>query len=174
MRLSSLLIILALLFPLTACKRKDNEDQKQTKAEALYLASEARVNFTLRDYKEAEKGYLRATELDPEEAEYWFHLGYTRLKLNDKSGAIAAYKRELAIREKAAEKAPDDLNAVLEPAAVMVRLGRTDDARKLVEKIMKQFANNPAVIQMRGQNLVDSMLQNPSVKDASVQSVGVR
>ncbi len=166
MRLSSLLIILALIVPLSACKRKDSEDQKQTKAEALYLASEARVNFTLRDYKDAEKGYARATELDPEEPAYWFQLGFTRMKLGDKSGAIAAYKRELTLREKTAKQSPEDIEAAMEPVATLVRLGRADDARKLVDKVMKQFPNNPAVIQLRGTNIVDDMLKDPAMKEA--------
>ena len=169
MRKFSSFTLVALILAFGACKPKDVEVSSVARAQAAHLASEAQMQNKLRDYAEAEKSLARAVELDPNEPAYWSGLGLNRVMLGDKSGAKKAYKRELELCEKAAKKDPKDIDLQLTPLRPLVLLGRADDARKLLEKVGRDHADNAALRQLIESKPIDKMLANPAIQQAMVK-----
>ena len=169
MRKFSSLVFVALILTLGACKKKDAEVSGVDRSQAAFLASEAQMQNKLRDYAAAEKSLARAVELDPEIAPYWSGLGLNRVKLGDKSGAKKAYKRELELCEKAAKKDSKDIDLQLAQLRPLVLLGRTDDAKKLLEKVGRDNPDNQRLRQLIESKPIDQMLANPLIQEAMVK-----
>lgn len=169
MRKFSSFVLVALTLSLGACKPKDVEVSSVARAQAAHFASEAQLQARLRDYAEAEKSLARAVELDPEVAVYWSGLGMNRMMTGDKSGAKKAYKRELAICEKAAKKDAKDVDQQLSLLRPLVLLGRVEDARKLLEKTGREHPDNQGLREFIETKPIDLMLANPKIQEAMIK-----
>jgi tetratricopeptide (TPR) repeat protein len=169
MRKFSSLVFIALLLALVACNRKEVEVSSVARAEAMHLATEAQLQTRLRDYAEAEKSLARAVELDPTVSDYWSALGRNRALKGDKSGAKKAYKRELELCEKEAEKSPKDAEAQLTQLRPLVLLNRVGEARKLIEKISREHPDNAELKRLAENKEFEKMIADPQIQEAVVK-----
>jgi tetratricopeptide (TPR) repeat protein len=144
---------------------KPKEVSAVARAEAVHLATEAQTHALLRDYAKAEEALARAVELDPEVSVYWETLGMNRARNGDKTGARKAYKRSLEIEETSAKKTPADVEAQLRQIRPLLLLGRVDEARKLLEKIAKDHAQDARPRQLIEAGAIDTLLADSKFKD---------
>lgn len=169
MRKFSSLTLVAIILFFGACSKKDAEVSSVARAQAAKLAADAEMQNLLRDYAGAEKMLAQAVELDPEVINYWWGLGVNRALAGDMSGAKKAYKRELELCEKAAKKKKDDIEVQISALRPLVVLGRADDARKLLEKLGRDYPDSLRVKQIIANKPVDQMLENPKIQQAMVK-----
>ena len=164
----SSMLLAAVLLAGSACSKKEVEVSSVARTEAAHLASEAQLQQRLRDYAEAEKSLARAVELDPNVAVYWSGLGVNRAMQGNKSGAKKAYVRELEIYEEAVDKDANDISAHLAQIRPLVLLGRSKDARKLLEKLAKKHPEEARVRQFIDGKIIDQMEADPKIREAMV------
>jgi Flp pilus assembly protein TadD len=152
------------------CARKKKEITSLERKEAAALASEANLAVTLRDLPRAEKSLAKATELCPDDGELWVGLGSIRMRLSDRSGAKRAYESALTAFQDAATAKANQLEAVawLNQVHVLALLGKTDDARKVLEKAQKQFPENRDVRVFVQERELDQMMASPAFKEMAL------
>ncbi len=163
-----LLVPLAVVVLAAGCAKKKKEITDSARREASLHVSEAQFALSVRDYARAEPLLAKAAELTPDVPGLWLELGKTRMKLNNRSGAKAAYKEALAGYEEAAQNRKTDPQWPLQQATVLVFLGRADEARALLEKLPAQFPDNRDVKFYVDRKPVDAMLADPKVKELSL------
>jgi Flp pilus assembly protein TadD len=160
-----LALVLAAGLVLAGCRAK--EISSIDRKEAANIISEAQFAVTLKDWSRAEGLYTKAAALCPDEGETWTGLGVVRMRLHNPSGARDAYKSALAAYRDDLRRDPSNSIPVLRSASVLVILGRTDEARSLVDEA---FAKNPDdrrlknFVEMKG---VDKIAADPGLKDVS-------
>ena len=159
------LVCLGLVLGLvTGCGGKKKEITSLQRKEAATLDSEAQFALTLKDYARAEGLLAKAAELTPDNADLWLRLGMTRMRIEQREPARAAYKRGLdALREAAAEQ-KDNADLLLQQVTALALLGRQDEAKKLVEKLGKDFPQHRAVRAFIDGRTLDRMLADPQFK----------
>lgn len=160
-----LALVLAVGVVLAGCRAR--EISSIDRKEAANIISEAQFAATLKDWSRAEGLYTRAAALCPDQGETWAGLGVVRMRLHNPSGARDAYKSALEAYRDDVRRDPSDAVPVIRSASVLVILGRTDEARSLVNDA---FAKNPGdrrlknFVEMKG---VDRIAADPGLKDVS-------
>jgi Flp pilus assembly protein TadD len=135
--------------------------------EAANIASEAEFAVTMKDWSRAEGLYAKAANLCPDQGETWIALGVVRMRLRNPGGARDAYKSALSAFDQDTRRDPTDTTPVIRSASVLVILGRTEEARVLVDKA---YAKNPddrrlrAFVEAKG---VDRVASDPGLKEVS-------
>jgi tetratricopeptide (TPR) repeat protein len=76
---------------------------------------------------------------DPKSVQLWLRLGEISELKNDYSGAVAAYRAAVAL-------APNDATSQLALASALSNAGRTDEARKQYENVLKVQPDNTAAL----------------------------
>jgi len=152
----------------TGCKPKPKEITSLQRKEAEQLVSEAQFAITLRDYTKAESELAKAVAICPDTGDYWVSLGTMRLKLRQRDAAKAAYQSGLAAYEASAVLAPKDVQPVLQQITVLAMLGRTDEARALVEKLTARFPDNRDARMFGERKQLDRMLADPDFKEIAL------
>lgn len=147
--------------------KKKTEITDLQRKQADLLMSEAQSATLFRNWAEAEERIAKAAELCPDTGHFWVSLGAVRKKLGKNDAAKSAYKSALSAFEDEAEKEKDKklTDPWLQQVYVLALLGRVDDARARLEKIAKQFPNDPAVVQWVGMKRLDAMLADPKFKE---------
>jgi tetratricopeptide (TPR) repeat protein len=141
-----LITLAAAAVALAGCgKPKAKEITSLQRKEAATLVGDADFASTLRDHAKAEGLLAKAVALCPDNGEYWLSLGATRARLKQRDGAKTAYQGALAAYEADAKKAPKEAQPVLQQIYALALLGRTSDARALLEKAKKLFPTDHAV-----------------------------
>ncbi|XP_057845612.2 uncharacterized protein LOC131055019 [Cryptomeria japonica] len=111
-------------------------------SEAIKLAPQAPVPFlnraiayeALGRYQDAIEDCKSAIVNDPEEFAAWYNLGNVDVKVQDYDGALVAYER-------ASTLAPGIAGYRLKQALILFQLNRPEEARKLVEGLVRKYPN---------------------------------
>lgn len=150
------------------CGGKKKEITSLQRKQAAALVSEAEFAVTIRDHARAEGLFAQAVELTPDAGELWLRLGWSRMKQGNRDGAKKAYQAALAALQSAAKEKKDDPEPQLQQASVLALLGRSDEARELVEKLGQRFPENRAVRAFVEQKTLDRMLADPQFKELAL------
>lgn len=164
-RIALALSVCALL--LGGCGRK-KEISEHARKEAAHLTAEADFAMNLRDWPRAESLMAKAAELCPDSGPYWVNLGGVRKRMGNRDGARSAYKKALAAYEDDAREDKANAEAWLQQVYVLALLGQTEDARKRVEKMSRQFPNSAAVRAFIDRRQLDSLLADPLFKEMAL------
>lgn len=90
--------------------------------------------ISVRDFNKARDDMQRAAELNDADFDIWYHLGLAHYLLGDFNKAETAYRRCLAVAEKAAND--DSIIAVADWLYMTLRrAGKSEDAKKVLERI---------------------------------------
>ncbi len=155
------LLSLVTLLGCTGCGPKITPIQRK---EAANLVSEAQFALTLRDWTRAEELLRKATELCPDNAEYWLNLGMARRRSDNLSGARKAYE-SAAKAYGAAYKAstPKDPQMLMQQVYVYSLLGQPKNAQKILKQAHADHADIPSVRNFTEQTL-ERMISDPGFK----------
>lgn len=158
----------AALLAVTGCKQKSQAKEAQispeARAQAAQVASEGEFSIQVRDYAAAEQSLLKAVALDSITPRYWKELGATRKHLGNTNGAREAYQKSYDLLEAARKKDAGSGGLVLGEVETLVLLGRTQDAKDLLQKTAKDFPHDPTLQQMVSNDIVDKMASDPTIK----------
>lgn len=165
--LGTCLIIVVALVASSGCAKKKEISALERK-QAANLVSEAEFALTLRDYARAEGLLTQAAQLTPDEGGYWMSLGSTRMRLNDKGGARAAYQSAAEAFGEAAKKPESGPEPVVQQVLVHALLGEVDKARKLQEQLLARFPNDREVRAFVEGKRLDRMLEDPNFKQVAL------
>ena len=166
-------MILCAVFALVAgCKPKPKATpvtDLQRKEAEMHMA-EASFAVNLKDWPRAEGAIAKAVQSDPNNGGYWVSLGSARVRLGNKAGAKQAYESALKAFavEAAAEANKTDPEPWLKQMQVLALLGRTDDARALLEKTAKRFPENRVVRAFVDGKQFDQMIADPVFKQGAL------
>jgi Flp pilus assembly protein TadD len=156
------------MFAGAGCGPKTREITDLQRKEAAHLASDAQFALTVRDFSRAETSLARAVELTPDDGALWVSLGATRVRQGNRDGAKVAYEGALRAYEDEAKETRTDSEPWLKQVYVLSLLGRTDEARKRLEKAAKQFPESRNVrLFVEGKQL-ERMLADPKFKEMAL------
>jgi tetratricopeptide (TPR) repeat protein len=168
MKTRHVLAILALLAGgvLNGCAKKE-VTSTQRKQAALWM-SEAQFEVTMRDYARAEPLFAKAAELCYDTGDYWVALGSTRMRLGQRDGAKAAYKKALEAFEADAKQHKTEPQPMFQQIMTLALLGRVDDARSRMEKLLAQYPDSRPVKAYVESKQLDRMLADPAFKEVAL------
>lgn len=151
------------------CKPKPKPVTELQRKEAEHIVAEAGFAMNLRDWARAEGLLTKAVQLTPDTGVYWISLGSMRVRLGNKAGAKAAYEGALAAFSAAAkDDAKKDVEAWLKQVQVLALLGRTDEARAMLEKTDKRFPEHRNVRAFVDGKHFDKMIADPIFKQGAL------
>lgn len=168
MKFISLVLVAAGLVLGAGCGRKAKDITELERKQAANLASEAQFAITLRDYARAEPLFAQAAELCPDNGQYWVNLGVARVRQGNKSGAKSAYEKALSAYRAAAKAEPAVSDPVLQEIYVLTLLGRPDDAKKTLERLLKDRPNDRAVRMFAQDKQLERILTDPTFKEITL------
>lgn len=167
MKKFTLLGVVALL-AITGCKQKPQASETkispEARAQALQLASEGEFSIQVHDYAAAEQSMVKAVALDPITPRYWKELGSVRKHLGKTDDARAAYQKSYDLLEAARQKDAGSGGLVLGEVETLVLMGKTNDAKELLNKTVKDHPQDQTLQQMVKNNIVDKMAADPMIK----------
>ncbi len=160
----------AVLLGGVGCKPKPKPVTELQRKEAEHLVAEAGFAMNLREWARAEGLLTKAVQLTPDAGVYWISLGSMRVRLGNKAGAKTAY--EGALRAYSTAAAQDDAKKEVEPwlkqVQVLALLGRTDEARAMLEKTEKRFPEHRNVRAFVDGKQFDKMIADPIFKQGAL------
>ena len=170
LRIGIVVVAASALFLDAGCKPSPKPITESQRKEADLLASEASFAITLRDWTRAEGLLAKATQLAPDTGVYWISLGSMRMRLGNKAGAKAAYEGALQAYQAAAlkEEGKADAELWLKQMQALALLGRTDDARAMLEKTARRFPEDRNVRAFVDSKAFDRMIADPAFKQGSL------
>ena len=138
--------------------------------EAEHLVAEASFAMNLRDWARAEGLLAKAVQSDPHTGVYWLSLGTMRIRLNNKPGAKQAYEGALRAFQLEAntDAAKNDPEPWLKQMQVLALLGRTDEARAMLDKTAKRFPQDRNVRAFIDGRQFDQMIADPVFKQGAL------
>jgi tetratricopeptide (TPR) repeat protein len=159
-----------MLAAVSGCKPKPKPVTELQRKEAEHLMAEAGFAVNLRDWSRAEGLLAKAVQSDPNNGVYWLTLGSMRVRLGNKAGAKAAYEGALNAYQVEAEVAAqkNDPEPWLKQVQVLALMGRTDDARAMLEKTAKRFPDNRSVRAFVDGKQFDEMITDPVFKQVAL------
>lgn len=165
----TLLFLAALVLAIgSGCGAKKKEISSLDRKKAAAAVSEAEFALTVREYPRAEGLYAQAAALCPDTGDYWLALGSTRMKLGQRDGAKSAYKSALSAYEDSAKQDKTNPAPALQQITALALLGRTDDARSLMEKLPARFPDNRQVRNFVEAKQLDQLLADPRFKEVAL------
>jgi Flp pilus assembly protein TadD len=172
-KLFKLSIALVIVSFVAACGAKKKEVTAEDRKLASRAAGDASFAAFVKDNAGVEKALAIATEHDPYNADYWFELGIARARLNDKSGARTAFKNVISVCADNAKNDPANAAWLIKQIRPMIMLGRSGDAREILNRAEKLFPNNNEVRLFRqknanGQDAIDQLLNSQELKELAV------
>ena len=135
--------------------------------EAASTVSEAEFAINLRDWPRAEGLYAKATELCPDNGDYWMSLGMVRMRAGERDGARTAYKKALSAFKDKQDVPGDETEIVVREAYVLVLLGRADEARSLVDKARARRPDDRKLGSFVDSRTIDRIIADPGTKELS-------
>ncbi|EGF89426.1 tetratricopeptide repeat family protein [Asticcacaulis biprosthecium C19] len=100
------------------------------------------VYFDLEEAEKAEAMFLKATQLQPKEGEYFRLLGRTRQQNGKSDQAVRDFRMALGL-------SPGNLKAVSDLIFTLTRLNRTEEAHTALDRYLRQFPNEPGLLLSR-------------------------
>ncbi len=169
-RLGALLFAALVLALAAGCKPKPKAITELQRKEAEHHVAEASFAMNLRDWARAEGSLAQAVKLAPDTGVYWISLGSMRVRLGNKAGAKDAYLSALKAYEDAAarDETKKDAEPWLKQMQVLALLGRTDEARALLDKTAKKFPDNRNVRAFVDGKAFDKMIADPLFKQGAL------
>jgi Flp pilus assembly protein TadD len=158
---------------LGACKGKDKGataaarsemDRKAAQNEARLLASDADFAVRVHDYPRAEASLAKAVELVPDDYSVWVGLGMARRRQGNKDGARDAYQRGYQMLEQAFKEHPEDPGILVSQIELMLLLDRPADARKIYDRMLRDYPNHPRVKAFVDNRELDELMNNPDLR----------
>lgn len=170
LRIGLPLLLLALAALAGGCGSKEKPITDLERKKAGHLAAEANFAINLRDWGRAEKLLAEAVQNNPESGAYWVSLGAMRVRLGNKAGAKEAYQSGLKAYQKEAERdlAKKDPQPWLMQVQVLALLGRTSEAKTLIEKTVKRFPDNRSVRVFVEEKHFEKMMADPVFKQGAI------
>jgi len=168
MKILVLAFVSGALLLAAGCKPKAKQIPAIQRKEAANLVSEAQFAVTLRDYARAEPLFEKAANLCPDTGDYWVDLGVVRRRLDNKSGAKAAYKEALGAFRDAAELDPNQSDAMLQEINVLLLLGRVDEARDALQQARKKLPDDRALRNFDEGRQLERILADPAFKEIAL------
>ena len=159
------LLAVALLLSF-GCHKK--EASKQDQLAAAEAASDAQFAMTIREYPRAQAGYKKATDLMPENGDYWLGAGIAAFKAGDKSAAKSAYKSAANAYKAAYKKDKTALGAANQYVFVEFLLHEPADAKDFLIQVAKDHPENTGLNTFVNSNQLDKMADDPHVKDLAL------
>jgi tetratricopeptide (TPR) repeat protein len=163
MRRLPLFSILVLTTLLGGCKPK--EITPLARKQGANFASEANFAISVRDYARAENLLAQATAVCPDTPEYWIGLGAARRRLDNRSGAKAAYEEALKASRAASKRDAKNPQPLLQQVYVLALLGREADARALLDKARTTYPENRNIRTFFENKELDRLLADPGFKE---------
>jgi tetratricopeptide (TPR) repeat protein len=157
-------LLLCLLVFATGCGPKITSLQRK---EAANLVSEAQFATTMRDWARAEELLAKATQLCPDNGEYWLNLGSVRRRLDNLSGARKAYEQAAAAYGDAYKADPKDPQPLMQQVYVYSLLQQEKKALKALERAQQDHSANPNVRNFTPETLT-RMREDPGFKDLAI------
>jgi tetratricopeptide (TPR) repeat protein len=168
-RLTLVVFAAALLSSAPACKPKPKTISELQRKEAMHLVSEAQFAAQIREWSRAEGLLAKAVQIDPNEGAYWVSLGAMRMRQGNKSGARDAYQGTLKAYQFEAVAAPaTDGEPWLKQVEVLALLGRTAEARALLDEAAKKYPQKRDIRQFVEGKVFDQMLADPNFKQGAL------
>ena len=137
---------------------------ERDRKEAAHLVSEAEFASSVREWSRAEGLYAKAVQLVPN-GDYWVSLGATRMRLQNRGGAKAAYEAALKAYAHDASRHSTQVEPWLKQAYVLALLGRTNDSRALLVKAGKFFPNDTRLRAFSEPKEFERMISSPKFKE---------
>jgi Flp pilus assembly protein TadD len=156
-----------LLLVLGGCRRAKEITSLQRK-EAATLASEAEFAMSIRDLARAEETLAKMVTLCPDTGDYWINLGSVRMRLGKRESAKSAYESALDVYKQAAKLEAKEGTLVLQQIYVLALLGKTEDAKKLLEKTQKKLPDDRAIRAFVQERQFERLLADPGFKEISL------
>ena len=147
------------------CARK--QVTNRDRLEAAHVVSEARFALSVREWARAEALLARAVELAPQ-GDYWMTLGGTRVKLNDRAGAKAAYLAALQTYGEEASRSGATPELLMKQAYVLALLGRQEEGRALIVEAAKRFPLDQKLLDLTDPAAFAKMMSSPRFKDMAL------
>ena len=121
----------------------------------------------MREWSRAEGLYAKAAQLVPN-GDLWVSLGATRMRLQDRGGAKAAYESALKAYERDAARHNTQIEPWLRQAYVLALLGRTNDSRALLVKAGKFFPNDTRLRTFSEPKEYERMISSPKFREMAL------
>ena len=169
MKWTSVLCLVLALLVVAGCKPKAKDIPPLQRKEAANLVSEAQFAVTLHDYARAEPLLDRATKLCPDTGDYWISLGVVRRRQGNTSGAKQAYEQARSAFHDAYEIDSTQAEAALQAVYTLALLGRTDDARKALEKAAKKQPDSRPIRNFVDSKQLDRIVADPGFREIALQ-----
>jgi Flp pilus assembly protein TadD len=166
MKCSLFFAAVIMFLALAGCKPK--EITPLQRKEAASVASEAQFAVTMRDYARARPLFEKATQLCPDDGEYWLGLGIMCRRLNDNSAAKAAYEKARSAYHETYDNKPAEVEALLQELYALALLGRLDEAQGLLAKAVKQHPEDSRLRAFADNKQLDRVVADPSFKEIAL------
>lgn len=164
--LSPVAIALVVLLAVTGCSKKQEITPVQRKQAATFV-SEAEFAITIRDYARAEDLMRQATELCPDDGNYWMALGNLSKRNSKPAEARKAYEKCVEVYAAAYKETPQNGKLLMRQMYAEALLGHADKARALVKKAREKHPLD-AEISAFDEAALDRMLKNPNFKELAL------
>jgi tetratricopeptide (TPR) repeat protein len=165
MRYRAALVLAAAALASAGCHRR--EITSLERKEAANVASEGDFAVNLRDWARAEGLYAKAAALCPDQGEIWVNLGIVRMRMHSPDGARSAYKSALTAYSDDFDRDSTNSMAVLRKAYVLVILGRSEEAKALVDKAYGKLPEDRMLRNFIEGKGLDKLIADPSTKEIS-------
>lgn len=152
----------------SGCKPKSKEITSLQRKEAETLVTEAQFATQIKDYARAEPLLAKAAALAPDTGKYWIDLGSARVRLGNKAGAKTAYQSGLEAYQAAAKVTPTDPTPVMQQMYALALLGRSDEARAVLEKAVKDYPNSLPIRKFAEGKQIEKMLADARFKEIAL------
>lgn len=132
------------------------------KPSANIYSNLATSSFFERNFFEAEKNYLKALELKPDDPVLWGNLGDSQKFSNNNESAYSSYQKALQLVTNKLRVNPNDAESLSEQARYMSELNECKKAIKSSDSLIKRQVNDPyvfyslSIVQINCQNLVEA------------------
>ncbi len=152
---------------LGGCKPETRALSERDAKEAAALSSEASFAMSMREWPRAEKLLLQAIKITPA-AEFFHNLGATRMRLGNRAGAKEAYQSAIDACDRLASANKTNADPLLKKVQLLAIIGKLDDARALLQKLDKEFANDRAVRAFIDAKRLDEVMASPTFKEIAL------
>jgi tetratricopeptide (TPR) repeat protein len=163
-----LFLALAAALLLAGCGPRGKNVTVRQRKEAAALVSEAQFAVSLRDFARAEPLLAQASQLCPDNTDYWISLGIVRRRLNNSSGAKTAYQEALASAKDAFKVDSSHPERLIQQAYILALLGRVDEARVLLTKAQQKNPDNLPLRTFMEKKELDRMTADPEFKEVAL------
>lgn len=136
-------------------------------AEAETYMSDAMFALQIKDFARAEQSLAKAVKLRDDIPDWWVNLGIARKRLGQKGDAKSAYKKALALHEKAYDKSKDP-RFVDGQIYLLLLLGEEKEARSLLDKAIRNHPDSQDLLRFRDAKGIDLLLRDPRIVENQV------